>query len=108
MLLMYPLLEDAAEATTFAESLLEQVIAAHSSSMTFRQIFKSQTTTQFFLDAYRAFVVTLSQASEIPNASIRLLEKLTHLSLSIALDRVVAAQQKQDVRDLVLLIPVRC
>ncbi|THH31660.1 hypothetical protein EUX98_g2544 [Antrodiella citrinella] len=94
---------DAIEATAFAESLLEQVIAIHSSSMTFRQIFKSQTTTQYFLDMYRAFVVALSQAAEIPLASIRLLEKLTHLSLSIALDTAVAAQQKQDILDVLQL-----
>ena len=88
---------DAAEATAYAEALLEQLISIHSSSTTFRQIFKSQTTTQYYLDAYRAYVAALLQAMEIPAASTRLLEKLTHLGLSIALDTAVASQQKQDV-----------
>ena len=88
---------DAAEATTFAEALMEQLISVHSSSATFRQIFKSQTTTQYFLDAYRALTVALSMAAEIEPAAIRLLEKLTHFGLSVALDTAVAAQQKQEV-----------
>lgn len=95
---LYCLLSGPAEASTHAESLLEQLIVVHSSSPTFRYIFKSQTTTQYFLDAYRSFAAALSQAVLIPQASIRLLEKLTHLGLSIALDTAVAAQQKQEVR----------
>ncbi|KAH8103359.1 beach-domain-containing protein [Cristinia sonorae] len=95
--------KDAEEATEYAERLLEQLITVHSSSATFRQIFKSQSTTQHFLDSYRGFTTTLSQVQEIPLGSVRLLEKLMHLGLSIALDTAVAAHQKQEILDVLQL-----
>ncbi|KAL4252230.1 hypothetical protein ABKN59_005526 [Abortiporus biennis] len=88
------------EARSLAESLVERLIEIHSVSPTFRQVFKSQSTTQLFVEAYRSFVTALAMArTEVDGDIVRILEKLSHLGLSIALDTVVAADQKQEVLD---------
>lgn len=79
------------------EHLLEELIAIHSANLTFRQIFKSQTITQGFIDAYKSFVTAVSLVDGITQSTIRILEKLSHLGLSIALDNSVAGSQKQEV-----------
>ncbi|KZT25814.1 beach-domain-containing protein [Neolentinus lepideus HHB14362 ss-1] len=82
------------------EVLVEELINLQSSSPTFRQIFRSQQTTQQFIDAFSSFVKTLSSASEISHGTIRLLEKLSHFGLSLALDNSVVSTQKREILDL--------
>lgn len=85
------------EAGTAADALLEELIKVYSASPTFRQTFQSQTTTQVFLDAFRSFVSIVSTSNELHNTLIRVLEKLSHLALTISLDNVVSTGQKQEV-----------
>jgi hypothetical protein len=68
----------------------------HASSPTFRQIFRSQQTTQVFVDAYKFFVTSVNPTNVKPKI-IRMLEKLTHFALTLALDPDVAASQKKEV-----------
>lgn len=83
-----------------AEGLLEELMESHSASPTFRQAFKSQATTQAFIDAYRSFVVSISMAANLSLGIIRILEKLSHVGLSIALDNAVSSAQKQEIMDI--------
>ncbi|CAL1710979.1 unnamed protein product [Somion occarium] len=95
---------NAEEAASHAERLLDELMQVHSASSTFRQVFKSQSTTAYFLDAYKSFVAALrNSTSLLDQATIRILEKMSHLGLSIALDTVVAAEQKSEVLDLLQL-----
>lgn len=86
-----------ADAVDLVERLLESLIGLHGSSATFRQVFKSHSTTQYLIDAHKSFVAALSHFQEIPASVVRILEKLAHLSLSVALDTSVAGDQKQEV-----------
>ncbi|OSD07923.1 beach-domain-containing protein [Trametes coccinea BRFM310] len=88
-----------ATATAIAEHLLEALIDIHSTSPTFREVFKSNAVTQSFIDAYKMFVTSIAHAAEIDQGTVRVLEKLSHLGLSIALDNVVAVNQKQEIMD---------
>ncbi|KAH9925795.1 beach-domain-containing protein [Fomitopsis serialis] len=82
------------------EKLLEELIEVHSAAPSFRQLFKSQATTDFFVDAYKTFVASASMAPELYSSTIRILEKLSHVALSIALDNAVASSQKQEIMDI--------
>ncbi|KAJ3833898.1 hypothetical protein F5878DRAFT_545746 [Lentinula raphanica] len=79
------------------ESLIETLLSLHSSSPTFRFVFQSQQTTAVFVGAYRAFPD--SQATINPQA-IRILEKLSHFGLGLALDNSVAGGQKREILDI--------
>ena len=79
------------------EVLIEEIMDLHASSPTFRQVFQSQQTTQIFVDAYKSFARDLEPVSDINQRTIRILEKLTHLGLALALDNAVAGAQKQEV-----------
>ena len=81
------------------DSLIEELMGLHSSSPTFRQVFQSQQTTQMFVDAYKMFVskVTGAQAQNINESTTRILEKLSHFGLALALDTVVGGPQKREV-----------
>ncbi|KAI0079797.1 beach-domain-containing protein [Panus rudis PR-1116 ss-1] len=93
--------DDVQDAAAHAEKLLEELIQLHGSSSTFRQVFKSQTTTSYFVDAYRTFVMHLSNTSAtLELVIVRILEKMSHFGLSIALDTAVAAEQKQEILDI--------
>lgn len=78
------------------EVLVEELMDLHSSSSTFREIFESHQTTQLFVDAYKAFV-TKAAASEVSSRVIRLLEKLGHFGMALALDNSVAGSHKREV-----------
>ncbi len=80
-----------------AESLLEQLIELQATNAAFRQTFQIQTTTLVFVNAYRSFVVALSSSSQIDQATIRILEKLSHFGLTLSLDESVQTTQKQEV-----------
>lgn len=79
------------------EILVEEMVDLYASSPTFRQVFRSQQTTQMFIDAYKAFA-TAATASLVGNQrTIRILEKISHFSLTLALDEDIAAPQKREV-----------
>ncbi|KAL0063705.1 Beige protein-like 1 [Marasmius tenuissimus] len=79
------------------EVLIEEIMDLHASSPTFRQVFQSQQTTQIFVDAYKSFAQDLEVVPEINQRTVRIIEKLTHLGLALALDNAVAGAQKQEI-----------
>ncbi|KAL1744917.1 beach-domain-containing protein [Schizophyllum fasciatum] len=79
------------------ETLVERLIGLHSQCATFRQVFKSQQTTQIVVEAYKRFVEKLSNASTIAPVTIRVLEKMAHLGMALALDNLVSGVQKQEI-----------
>jgi hypothetical protein len=79
------------------EVLVEELIDLHASSPTFRQVFRSQQTTQLFVDAYKAFVTAVSSSTDINPRAIKLLEKISHFSSTLSLDNDVAGPQKREV-----------
>jgi len=85
------------------ELLVERLMNLHASSSTFRQIFQSQQTTQLFVNAYKDFVAKVSGSPAFNEYTVRILEKLAHLGLALALDNAVAGAQKREVRFLVVL-----
>ncbi|KZT02850.1 beach-domain-containing protein [Laetiporus sulphureus 93-53] len=82
-----------------AERLLEQLINLHSTVPSFRQIFKSHATTEIFINTYRMFVASASTTVELPFNTVRILEKLSHFGLSVALDNSVSSSHKQEIMD---------
>ncbi|KAF8885379.1 hypothetical protein CPB84DRAFT_1837906 [Gymnopilus junonius] len=84
---------------TTMEILIEELLTLHASSSTFRQIFESQQTTQLFIDTYKGMVTKLSGASHINGWNLRILEKLTHFGLALALDNTVGGSQKREILD---------
>ena len=80
------------------EALVEELMSLHTTSPAFRQVFASQQTTQLFVTTYKTFVSSLASASAVNNhLTIRLLEKLTHFGLALALDNAVAGTFKREV-----------
>ncbi|EKM77777.1 hypothetical protein AGABI1DRAFT_121854 [Agaricus bisporus var. burnettii JB137-S8] len=86
------------EAST-VEALVEELLNLHSTVAQFRTVFQSQITTQLFVDGYKAFVKRLSVAPAINARALRILEKLTHFGLALALDNLVAGSQKREIMD---------
>ncbi|EIN04780.1 beach-domain-containing protein [Punctularia strigosozonata HHB-11173 SS5] len=82
------------------EILIEELIELHSQNPTFRQVFRSQQTTQIFIDAYKTFVLALSSAPHVSQRVIRILEKVMHFAMSLALDNDVAGTQKREILDI--------
>ncbi|KAI0746713.1 beach-domain-containing protein [Daedaleopsis nitida] len=87
-------------ATNYVEHLLEALIDTHSTSPTFREVFRSNAVTQSFIDAYKMYSTSVAYSLEIDQGTIRVLEKLSHLGLSIALDNAVVVSQKQEIMDI--------
>ncbi|KAF8184760.1 hypothetical protein BJ912DRAFT_973913 [Pholiota molesta] len=81
------------------EMLIEELLILHASSSTFRHLFESQQTTQLFIDAYKSMVAKLSGATRINEWNLRILEKLTHFGLALALDNSVGGSQKREILD---------
>lgn len=79
------------------ENLVEEMLTLHASSSTFRQVFESQQTTQIFIDSFKAMVDKLSGARSINGWNVKILEKLTHFGLALALDNAVGGSQKRQV-----------
>lgn len=79
------------------EALIEEIIDLHVSSSTFRQVFRSQQTTQMFLDAYKSFVTATTASMDGHQRTIRILERLSHFALTLAHDDDVAVPQKREV-----------
>lgn len=82
---------------TMIEALVEELLNLHSTVPQFRSIFQSQVTTQLFVDGYKTFVKRLTVAPVINARALRILEKLTHFGLALALDNLVAGSQKREV-----------
>jgi hypothetical protein len=80
------------------EVLVEELIDLHSSSQSFRLLFKSQQTTALLVAACQSFVNTVTSNSEVRRRTMRLLEKVAHLVLMLALNEHVDAAHKQEVR----------
>jgi hypothetical protein len=80
------------------EALIEELMTLHSASAAFRHVFASQQTTQLFVNIYKTFVSTVSNAPTVDNhLTIRILEKLSHFGLALALDNAVAGSYKREV-----------
>src|ERR1700683_273210 len=79
------------------EVLIEELIDLYTSSPTFRQVFRSQQTTQLFVDAYKTFVTAVTCSTEVNPRTIRILEKVSHFGLTLTLDNDVAGPQKREV-----------
>ncbi|KAF7293071.1 hypothetical protein MIND_01206500 [Mycena indigotica] len=82
------------------EVLVEELMDLHASSNSFREVFKSQQTTQLFVNSYKTFVLRVTNASQINPRTIRILEKMTHFGLGLALDNNVAGSQKREILDI--------
>ncbi|KAJ7143646.1 beach-domain-containing protein [Mycena filopes] len=97
-------LEDAPNTSWAVEStmevLIEELMDLHASSSGFREVFKSQQTTQLFVNSYKAFVLRVTAAEQLNQRTIRILEKLTHFGLGLALDNSVAGAQKREILDI--------
>ncbi|KAF9014685.1 beach-domain-containing protein [Hymenopellis radicata] len=83
---------------TTMERLVEDLLDLHASSATFKQTFRSQQTTRLFIESYRAFVTKLLQAPLVNQRTLRLLEKIAHLGISLAVDSAVAGAQKREIQ----------
>ncbi|KAF8652783.1 hypothetical protein AX16_004175 [Volvariella volvacea WC 439] len=107
------------------EVLIEELMELHGSNAQFREVFKSHSTTQLFVDGYRDFVdgilARMSEAArdregassgeqqgnepatpapfDISHRVARMLEKLGHLGLALALGNEVAGSQKREILD---------
>lgn len=84
--------------------LVEEMMSLHSSSATFREVFRSQQTTQLYIDGYKSYVDKLKIAPSVNTWNKRLVEKLSHLGLALALDTAVSGNQKREVRH---VLPLR-
>ena len=79
------------------EVLIEELMHLHASNANFRDVFKSHSTTQLFVDAYKGFVEKVGILPEISQRIVRILEKLGHFGLALALGNEVAGSQKREV-----------
>ncbi|KXN83156.1 hypothetical protein AN958_01769 [Leucoagaricus sp. SymC.cos] len=87
--------------TAVIEALTERLLHLHSTTAQFRSIFQSQATAQLFVDGYKNYVKRLSTLTEISASALRILEKLTHFGLALALDNSVAGSQKREILDMI-------
>ncbi|TFK23845.1 beach-domain-containing protein [Coprinopsis marcescibilis] len=81
-------------------ALIEKMIDLHSKSSTFREVFRSQQTTQLYIDACKAYNERLKTVPSINLHNTRIVEKLSHLGLALALDNAVSGVQKREILDI--------
>lgn len=79
------------------EVLVEEFIDLHASSPTFRQVFRSQQTTQLFVDAYKSFVTAVTASTDVNPRTVRILQKISHFSQVLAVDNDVSGTQQSEV-----------
>ncbi|KZV83556.1 beach-domain-containing protein [Exidia glandulosa HHB12029] len=77
------------------EVLVEELIDLHASSESFRKLFMSQQTTSMFIDAVKTFIDRVAAEPNLHDKTVRLVEKITHLMLMLALDTFVDNTQKR-------------
>lgn len=80
------------------EVLLEDLIDLHSSSLSFRELFKSHQTMGLLVAACRSFVTIIANDLEARQRTMRIIEKVTHLVVMVALDNNVDVAHKKEVR----------
>ena len=85
-------------AESYVEPLIETLMEQQSASLAFRELFKSKLNVGILIDSYTNFVGYCSTIQANEQSYIRILEKMNHLLLSLALDTGIDAQQKQEVR----------
>ncbi|KIJ42154.1 hypothetical protein M422DRAFT_209006 [Sphaerobolus stellatus SS14] len=83
------------------EVLVEELIDLHSSSLSYRELFKSHQTTSLMIQTCKSFATHIAQAPDIRTKLVRLTEKITHLILMLALDNHVNAVQKQELLNII-------
>ncbi|KAG6889353.1 hypothetical protein C0992_005581 [Termitomyces sp. T32_za158] len=83
------------------EKLAEEIMGLYTSSSTFREVFESQQTTQLFIDSFKTFVDKLKAASELNQWTRRILEKIAHFGLTLALEPFISGTQKNEMLDTV-------
>ncbi|KAF7969330.1 hypothetical protein HWV62_27717 [Athelia sp. TMB] len=89
----------ATAAQSAMEALIEEIISLYASSPTFRQVFRSQQTTQILVDAYKAFVMAINATANIHPRTLRILEKVSHCLLTISLESEITGPQKREIHD---------
>jgi len=83
--------------TSAMEVLVEELIDLHSSSSTFRQLFRSKQTSSILVTACQVFISKIYEFSQARGRTERLLEKVITLVNIIASDGTVDDQQKEQV-----------
>lgn len=79
------------------EDLLGAIIQLHSTSPTFKQLFKSAQVTQQFIDTHSAFASAVKSLSEISQRVTGLVDKMCHLAIALALDPLVSEPLQAEV-----------
>lgn len=78
------------------EDLLEAIIQLHSTSPSFKQVFKSTQVTQQFIDTQLAFASAIKSLPEISQRVTSLMDKMSHLAIALALDPSVPESLQVD------------
>lgn len=95
----YPLtLYRGVDPEAIVELLLETLLNLQLNCPTLRLVYKSQQTIELFVQAFKSFVNALNSAVVIEQRTISMLEKMMHFGVTIAMDNVVAGNQKAEVR----------
>ncbi|KAG8984948.1 hypothetical protein FRB94_005904 [Tulasnella sp. JGI-2019a] len=79
-----------------ADTLVEELIDLHSTSPSFRKLFQTKPLASQFIELCRLFINQVTESIELRSRTARIVEKLTHLALIIALHSGVDAQQKEE------------
>lgn len=79
------------------EVLVEELSDLHSSTASFRELFKSKQTTSLYIAACRSFVTKMADVPHLKDKTERLVGKVSNLTLMLALDNAVDGIQKREV-----------
>jgi hypothetical protein len=79
------------------EVLVEELSDLHSSTASFRELFKSKQTTSLYLAACRSLVTKMADVPHLKDKTQRLVEKVSNFTLMLALDNAVDGNQKREV-----------
>jgi len=79
------------------ELLLEALIQLHSTSPSFKQVFKSTQITSQFIDTHLAFASAVRSLPEISQRVTSLMDKMCHFTIALALDPSVPETQQAEV-----------
>lgn len=89
--------DDSYSVSSAMEVLVEELSDLHSSTTSFRELFRSKQTTSLYLDACRSFVTKLADVPHLKDKTERLIGKVSNLTLMLALDNAVDGNQKREV-----------
>ncbi len=79
------------------EFLLEELMNLQSSSLSFRQLFKSQQLAVLVTEAYQYVAEKASANCLLDRNFVRILEKMNHFVVSLTLDKNIPSTQKSKV-----------